>query len=543
MTVTSTAARGAAPGSIYLDGAAKGEPFIDTKREVYNLDHHEGCVRAFTMATCEQAMVLLRKGLDFRKRDWTVYANDPDLDTVLAIWVLLNHLRLRESADLRARVMPLLRVQGAIDAQGLELQDLCGFPPALLAEMQAWIGRLREEEVAHKARRRWREVDLLEHTAAVLNAVDTLVYPPHQLAAVEEIDELARVEIANGSVAIVCRSAAGVYEVERALRRLHGRRLGVIALQTDAATYSLRQVDPYLPATLEDVYVHLNLVDPAAGGPRSSNRWGGSAEIGGSPRASGTRITPEKIATVCRQAFATPTLWQCAGRVGAAIARSASILLAALGWIFVLGAVAARIGVPGVPPSNPASDFAVVLAVFGGAFFLARGFRSRGLYGLRRPSGLDWWTLLPVALAGAFAGGVWIPAVPLPTAGWAWPVWHDLLALLMLPVAAEVIFRGVVHGSLVTAFPIHKRGARWLLSWPVFLSAALYALWGTVLWDPMVELAHMGPGLAPILVPHLGALVFGVAAGMARERSESVGAAIVFHWLSVAGVLVLNAVR
>ena len=41
-TVTAAAARSAAPGSVFLDGAARGEPFLDPKREVYNLDHHEG---------------------------------------------------------------------------------------------------------------------------------------------------------------------------------------------------------------------------------------------------------------------------------------------------------------------------------------------------------------------------------------------------------------------------------------------------------------------------------------------------------------------
>jgi hypothetical protein len=123
-SVTAAAARAAAPGSLFLDGAAQGPPFLDPKREVYNLDHHEGCVRAFTLATCEQAMVLLRKGLDLRRRDWTVHANDADLDTVLAIWVLLNHIRLADERTLaRARIMPLLRLEGAIDALGLEMQD------------------------------------------------------------------------------------------------------------------------------------------------------------------------------------------------------------------------------------------------------------------------------------------------------------------------------------------------------------------------------------------------------------------------------------
>src|SRR5262245_63132848 len=173
--VTANAARNSPPGSIYLDGAAQGKPFIDPKREVYNLDHHQGCVRAFTLATCEQSMVLIRKGLDLRRRDWTVHANDADLDTVLAIWVLLNHIRLNDpEGETRARVMPLLRLEGAIDAHGLDLQELAALPPSVWAEASQWIDQLREHELSLKARGRWLRIDLVEHVARLLRAIDGL---------------------------------------------------------------------------------------------------------------------------------------------------------------------------------------------------------------------------------------------------------------------------------------------------------------------------------------------------------------------------------
>src|SRR5512135_2664128 len=48
-SVTAASARRAPPGTIYLDGAAQAEPFVDAEKQVYNLDHHVGCVRAFTL--------------------------------------------------------------------------------------------------------------------------------------------------------------------------------------------------------------------------------------------------------------------------------------------------------------------------------------------------------------------------------------------------------------------------------------------------------------------------------------------------------------
>ena len=146
-TVTAAEARSYPQGSIFLDGAAQGEPFLSPERAVYNLDHHEGCVRAFTLATCEQAMVLIRKRVDLRKREWTIYANDADLDTVLAIWVLLNHLRLvHQNPELCAEILPLLRLEGTIDALGVELQDLCGLPPDLMRITRARMDQLLRYE-------------------------------------------------------------------------------------------------------------------------------------------------------------------------------------------------------------------------------------------------------------------------------------------------------------------------------------------------------------------------------------------------------------
>ncbi len=533
-TVTAAAARSAAPGSVFLDGAAQGEPFLDPKREVYNLDHHEGCVRSFLLATCEQAMVLIRKGIDLRKREWTVYANDADLDTVLAIWVLLNHLRLDDrGTETRARVMPLVRLQGVIDAQGLDMQDMSALPPELLAEIHACIDELREPELALKRRGRWGESDLLGYTADRLRAIDRLVYSPTHFDDVTDVEQLARVEITTGSVAVVCRSKAGIYEVERQLRRLHGKRLGVIVLRTGAATYTLRQVNPYLPTSLDRFYAHLNLVDPGAGGHRSANRWGGSTEIGGSPRTTGTRLAPEQIARVCQQAFRPPALVQRLRRIAGAALGSAGILLAALASAFLPGLIGRGAGTPGSGLAASPAQFSVLLATLGGVLLLIRGLRAPGLYGLRRPAGLDWCVLLPFAIFGALAGGVWIPV----HATTPVPEWLEALGVLTLPLAAEVLFRGLVHGGLVSSFAMQECGGPWLLSCPVILSAGFYALWSAILRHPAISLTQAIPGGPDSALPLLGTLLFGAAAGMARERSESIAVSILLHWIGVAAVL------
>jgi membrane protease YdiL (CAAX protease family) len=527
-SVTAAAARGYPAGSIFLDGAAQGAPFIDTERDIYNLDHHEGCVRAFTLSTCEQAMVLVRRGLDLRKRDRVIYANDADLDTVLAIWILLNHLRLNDDPDTRAGIMPLVRLQGAIDAQGLALQDLCGLPTDLFAKTRAQMDHVRARELALKQAGRWEEINLARFVADQLRALDAIYYRHEQFRGVDEVEELARTEISDRSIAVVCRSRSGIYEVERELRRLHGDRLGVIVLQTGRSAYSVRQVDPSLPGTLERLYEDLNLIDPAAGGSRSSNRWGGSAEIGGSPRKSGTRVSPQKILAACRRAFGRTALRSQLRSVGRALGLAsvgAALALAALPLPAFLGS---RLRLPELAALPPGLAFGATLTALAGALLLLRGGRTPGRFGRRLPSGADWLLMLPLALVGGLAGGAWV-AAPRADLGSA----PTLAALALLPLACELLFRGLVHGTLVPRFRIQRSGGRWFVSLPVLLSAALCTAWQPLLLrlGIAVDVSVLG---APALA---GGLLLGVATGVARERSESVLAPITLHWLALAALL------
>jgi hypothetical protein len=529
VAVTAAAARGAPPGTIFVDGAAQGEPFVDPQRAVYNLDHHEGCVRAFTLAACEQAMVLIRKGLDLRKRDWTIVANDVDLDALLAIWVLLNHLRLSgPDPRTRAAVMPLVRLEGVIDAHGLELVDLAALPAELLQESRRRLDRLIGREQALKSTGLWQRIDPLEYALDRLSALDAQIYPPDSFEDVAEIEELARFDLCAGSVGVICRAKVGVYEVEQQLRRIHGDRLGLLVLQKGASEYALRQVDPTLPVGLDDVYQLLNLVDPASGGSRSPNRWGGSGEIGGSPRTTGTGLDLPRIAEVLRQAYQRSSLPARVLRIGwAALGSSAALVLA-------LAAIPAARGLGrelGGLAEEPAFWFGATLGLFCVCFLGLVARRNPGVFGLRRPTGSDAWWLLPLAALGAVAGGVWVPSTALAPAGPPGLGWLALLAFPLLPLGAEVLFRGLVHGGLTWAFPIQRAGGRWFVSWPALLCGALYAPCGIALAAASVLAipATSSPWNAPVW----GSLVFGVTCAMARERSESLRVPVLFHILCV----------
>jgi membrane protease YdiL (CAAX protease family) len=154
------------------------------------------------------------------------------------------------------------------------------------------------------------------------------------------------------------------------------------------------------------------------------------------------------------------------------------------------------------------------------------------------PVGRDWGFLFGLALLGAVVGGVWIPSKGGAAGVIQEPVITFFLALL-LPFSAEMLFRGVIHGLLAEKLAAQRARGSWFLSWPTMLSAVFYVavsslemiprspdILAAVWFPPLDELLSLGLNLA-------GLLIFGLACGMARERSESLVAPVLFHWISV----------
>lgn len=101
-------------GSIALDGAVQG-PRLDPATRRYSFDHHAGCLRMLTSATCRQVFDAVLLGLD--PTGMRIYVNDLDGDTVLSVWVLENFARWR-SGDAARRVRPLIECVATVDAHG-----------------------------------------------------------------------------------------------------------------------------------------------------------------------------------------------------------------------------------------------------------------------------------------------------------------------------------------------------------------------------------------------------------------------------------------
>ncbi|MEM9554213.1 MAG: CPBP family glutamic-type intramembrane protease [Acidobacteriota bacterium] len=507
--------------TILLDGAGVFGPTVDDAAHLYNLDHHEGCARAFTLASCEQAMVLVLKGLELGRDDWTIYANEPDLDTVFAIWVLLNHRRLRDLDDAqRDRIAPLLRLEGAIDANGFELAEWCGLSTDELKTHRARLDRLHRLELETKRSGQWADGDLLAYTLDMLVEIDHMVYTSGDFQDFEGVEEeYGHVDIGQGKVAVVCRDSGGIYDVERRLKKVWDDRLGIVALEREPRQYTLRRSASLAGIALAEAYDKLNLLDPAVDGRPPSKRWGGSDEIGGSPRPDGTGLTPREIGKILKLTYKRVRATQHLQRIVAAALWS--LVLALAGGV----AVVSRRFFGGTSSSDHGGALELALAagiMAVGALLLTRQL-SRGwtwIYGWRFPAGRSWLFAVPLVLLAGAAGGAPVPAVP--------PGDREALAwaagaVLVAAFGIELIFRGLAHGLLVLDSPVQSPGGRFFLSRPALTVAALSATLLTVchwLWLPLPPWPL--EGLEALGLVAFVSVVCGLALGVVRERSLSV---------------------
>nr|MDJ0885516.1 CPBP family intramembrane metalloprotease [Desulfobacterales bacterium] len=501
-------------------------PFMDLEKHVYNFDHHEGVVRPFTLATCEQVMVMVMKGMDLRGRDWKIYANEPDLDTILSIWLLLNHVRINQKSKEELQgLYTLVRLESLIDAHGLELIHLSGLPIDLLNKTRKIIDYLREEEIDLKRHAIWEESDFLEHTALVLQKIDRLIYRSDEFLDFQDLKELSRVEIVNNRFAVAVASPQGIYEIEPFLIRLYGENIAIVILQNESGGYTLRRMDHFMPGDLKPIYNKLNFLDPVVRCRNEKNQWGGSGDIGGSPRGVGTQLTPREIAEACRDVFRPPTIMQRTLRFFHALAVVA----------LVTGAAALIQRYLPQTAWFQSSQLAAVLSQSDLIFYLGvilfsalvLAIYSRGRLwqvGLGAPTGRAWWLMLPVGAAAALMGGVPVPWAELPDMVTGFKIFY---AVLLIPLAGELLFRGLVHGIVAKHSRVQRCDNGWALSFPNISATIMYAAFPALimLGPDHLPLVHLGA----LIRITLAAIVFSLAAGLARERSHSLLPGILFQ--------------
>ena len=537
LSISSAAMNKSAPGTIFLDGVAQNGPLLDNSRQIYNFDHHEGCVRPFTLSTCEQVLIMLKKGFDLRTREWRIIANDPDLDTVLAIWLLLNHIRINEQESVRQHILfPLIRLEGAIDALGLELKAITGLSPGQINQSQRIIDHLRRREIQIKKDGLWgEETDFLAYTAEVLYAIDQIMYESEKFGELLGVEELARVNLPGNRVAVVVQSDMGIYEIEPHLKKTYGGSIGLAILRRTPTAYTIRQIDPFLDGSLEDVYEKLNFMDPAVK-YHSQDRWGGSSDIGGSPRDRGTQLTPEEIAEGCREAFREYSIVQRGMQfLPVAVLAAGGLAVSDFLATYLHPGKGMNALMLGSFATDPYLQFSLAL-IFLATVILAVVSRGRlWQFGIISPLGKKWWFVLPVAILVAFAGGAWVP-IKQPSAQLV-DISRLILDGMMLAFAAEFFFRGVLHGMLARKSWIQSSSSNFFISWPNIATAFLYAFFLTLLpFFHNQAFQSYSIALQQGLI-YVAGFLFSLFLGSVRERSHSFLASFSIHFIAIIFIL------
>lgn len=267
------------PRCIALDGFCQG-PAVDVESQRFSFDHHDGCVRLVTRATCQQVMDALLLGLD--PTGCTVCINDVDGDTVLAVWLLQNPSRVAEPA-----VRALVEMVGAIDAHGP------AYPVSDPKLADAFFQGVMAPEVAVRRAKTYGTCDLEELLAQCISNIDalfagTLQWSPRP--AKERSFEITHA----GNGWVMAKSDDFVFDLLYAAG--YTRAVAYQRLPDGSYAYTVGKksdlVCGFPVGPHSTPYTILNALNAREAG------WGGGSTIGGAPRnadGSRSRLTPDEV--------------------------------------------------------------------------------------------------------------------------------------------------------------------------------------------------------------------------------------------------------
>lgn len=289
------------PRTLALDGAVQG-PHVDPQTERYSFDHHGGCVRLCTTATCRQVLDAMLLGLD--PSGYHVLINDVDADTVLSLWLLRSSHRWRSRENLR-KVLPLVEGVGSADCHGqaYPLVDpglSTFFHKTILAPLADFKRGLASTERA---------------TAAMNQCLDLLEsWWRQDLRVAEEPSEEGAegVTVEPKATWVLATSAAVDFRTCSRLYRDGHDRLVLYSPTEEPGHYRFtlaKRSDLVGGFPLGDLFHALNDAEQrkaSSKGQAPGGSWGGGTTIGGSPRPMGSILTPAEVAAVIESVLEVP---------------------------------------------------------------------------------------------------------------------------------------------------------------------------------------------------------------------------------------------
>lgn len=272
------------PFSIAIDGYVAAGPRFDGAGPWANFNHHEEVDRLATRATCAQVLIAIRQGLfdcfsNNQMPAAIVYANDCDED-VCTSWFLLNNSHLAEHT-INPLLNRLVSVEELMDATA-GAYPLPASSPVL--EELAWVfepyRRFRVSGEIDKREARSFEAIVADVGNRIMRYVTGRGEKIPLDTRFEKVFSTSRWSMIRevGANAKTGMFASGIKAYVSARERTNGR-----------WSYTVGRMSQFINF---DVLKILNALSVAEG---EGERWGGGNTIGGSPRASGSRMSPDEV--------------------------------------------------------------------------------------------------------------------------------------------------------------------------------------------------------------------------------------------------------
>lgn len=281
------------PFSIAIDGFVAEGPWFDDVGPHQNFNHHEGCERLETRATCAQVLVAIRQGLFERFRMGNtpyakVYVNDCDED-VCASWFLLSHAAFAKSV-LNPRLNRLVHLVDMLDTTA----GAYPFPEDLPS--------LRELAWVMEPYRRFRLAGGLN----VRNVGDFR-------GVIDDVCGRMKANVMGEGRDVELDTRYDVLSAEQGWTHVHetgqqarigmfadGIRAFVASAPRDDGRWShvVGRMSTYIRFPVLKIVAAMN---EAEGLVSAVNRWGCATTIGGSPRIGGSRLSPDEVRVIVRE--------------------------------------------------------------------------------------------------------------------------------------------------------------------------------------------------------------------------------------------------
>lgn len=286
---------------IALDGYVRGGPkyFCFPDGPVATFNHHEDVDRLATRATCAQVLLAIREGLFsvFRKNNEPtayVYVNDCDEDVCLSWWLINNHYLVQNTIN--PLINKLVCMEDFLDCTSGSYPVCMDLP--FLAEM-GWIFEPYRMFRASGGLRRKNQYEYLQVIESVCSRITAYVMGHGQRI---QLDCKYTVLETNKGWSMVSETGAHA----RSALFANGIKAFVSVSEPlgDKRTYTVCKLSQFISGfDVPSILEALNFAERQKRGVNSLNGdvWGGGDIVGGSPRVSGSVLTPSEVSGVVKE--------------------------------------------------------------------------------------------------------------------------------------------------------------------------------------------------------------------------------------------------